>query len=193
MDVLQGLTPDKNHAGTAPVWENLPIHPDRLPVIPEHEAQGLSTLYLKVMYRRLFISSGIIVTLFCLLFSIFGWNAWAWFGLLIPPWIAVGYYHVGRLFYSRKYLLRQHDITYYSGWIWRDIVTVPYSRIQHCETNQGPIEKWYGLATLEVFTAGKQQHDMAIPGLLLDDAERIKYFLLHKQESTEIAACAEES
>lgn len=75
------------------------------------------------------------------------------------------------------YLIRQKDIIYKSGIFFRSQTVVPFCRIQHCETNQGPIDRWMGLAELAVFTAGGSGGDLIIPGLNAEDAERLKAFI----------------
>ncbi|ERH10702.1 MAG: hypothetical protein J07HX64_02480 [halophilic archaeon J07HX64] len=42
---------------------------------------------------------------------------------------------------------------------------VPYVRIQHLDTSRGPLERWLGLSTLVVYTAGSRGADISIPGL----------------------------
>jgi len=52
---------------------------------------------------------------------------------------------------------------------YRDTV-VPFSRIQHIDVDQGPIDRRYDLATLTVHTAGNHNSTVALPGLLNADA-----------------------
>lgn len=77
----------------------------------------------------------------------------------------------------RGYALRKRDITAKSGWIFRNVTTVPFNRIQHVETKEGAIERLFGLSTLQVFTAGGSASDLAVPGLTADTAMRIKEFI----------------
>lgn len=69
------------------------------------------------------------------------------------------------------YQLREHDLSLRSGVITHSIESVPFSRVQHVSVSRGPIERSLGLATLQVNSAGP---NLAIPGLAIDDAERIK-------------------
>ncbi|MEM6347195.1 MAG: PH domain-containing protein [Bacteroidota bacterium] len=83
--------------------------------------------------------------------------------------------------YHRKaYSLRGHDLSYRSGWLWHKITTVPFSRVQHVEVDQGPIERALGLATLKVFTAGGSSSDLSVPGLSPERAKEMKTFILQK-------------
>ena len=83
-------------------------------------------------------------------------------------------------FKFKAFAIREHDIVYRSGWWWRKITTVPFNRIQHCELSQGPVEKYFSLAKLNVYTAGGQSSDLKLPGLLFEKANNLKEFLVNK-------------
>lgn len=83
-------------------------------------------------------------------------------------------------FKVKSYAIREKDIMFRSGLIWRKTTTIPFNRIQHSEIKEGPISKRYGLCTLLVFTAGGAQSDVKIPGLQKDEGVRIKDFILGK-------------
>ena len=85
-------------------------------------------------------------------------------------------------FKYKSFGLRDHDIIYKSGWIWRNETIVPFNRIQHVEIAQGPMERYYNLAKLKVFTAGGSQSDLVIPGLDAEKAAEIKAFLIEKSK-----------
>jgi len=69
------------------------------------------------------------------------------------------------------YQLREHDLSLRGGVIRHRVETIPFSRIQHVSVGRGVIERSLGLATLQVSSAGP---DIAVPGLPVADAERIK-------------------
>lgn len=83
-------------------------------------------------------------------------------------------------FQWKGYVLREKDIIYRTGLIFRKIVHIPYNRIQHAEVNQGVLERGLDLAKLKIFTAGGSRSDLNIPGLLHNDALRMKSFILKK-------------
>ena len=60
------------------------------------------------------------------------------------------------------------------GVVFRTVVAIPRARIQHVDVRQGPIEQLVGLARLQVHTASGLGADGAIPGLLPQDAERLR-------------------
>ncbi len=85
-------------------------------------------------------------------------------------------------FKKRGYALRQHDITYKKGYFFHSQTTIPFNRIQHCETSQGPFSRAFNIMSLKIFTAGGATSDLRIRGLRPDEAERLKDFI------TELAA-----
>ncbi len=83
-----------------------------------------------------------------------------------------------------KYAVREQDISKQSGLIFRGLSCQPILRVQHVEVKRGPLDRWAGLAKLQVFSAGGEMHTFEIPGLLLEQAEQIRQFILdHKDVS----------
>ena len=64
------------------------------------------------------------------------------------------------------------------GVLWRSVINVPRSRIQHTDVSQGPIERNFELSTLHVFTAGTQHSEVTLAGLEHARALRIRDHLL---------------
>ena len=64
------------------------------------------------------------------------------------------------------------------GVVWRNVVNVPRSRIQHTDVSQGPLERNFGLSTLHVFTAGTEHSEVTLAGLTHARALRIREHLL---------------
>ena len=64
------------------------------------------------------------------------------------------------------------------GVLWRSIVSVPRSRVQHTDVSQGPLERRFGLATLIVHTAGTAHASVDLPGLLHATAVEIRDYLV---------------
>jgi membrane protein YdbS with pleckstrin-like domain len=98
---------------------------------------------------------------------------------LISIWII--WYHAISFHYM-GYAVRQKDISFKSGWLWRSMTTVPFNRVQHCDIKQGLIDRWFGLSKLTIYTAGGQSTDLMIPGLLPETAERLKAYILKSTE-----------
>jgi len=69
------------------------------------------------------------------------------------------------------YLIREQDASFRSGVISRTVATAPFVRVQHVAIHRGPLDRRFGLATLQLRTAGGS---VAIPGLPAELAETLK-------------------
>ncbi|WP_298136926.1 PH domain-containing protein [Flavobacterium sp.] len=93
---------------------------------------------------------------------------------------------MGILFFSilgfkkKAYAFRNHDVIYRSGIIATNTMVVPYNRVQHVALHEGFISRFFGLATVEIFTAGGSSSDVEIPGIAKEEAENIKQLLMGK-------------
>jgi membrane protein YdbS with pleckstrin-like domain len=87
----------------------------------------------------------------------------------------------------KTYALREHDLSYSAGLIFKKTITQPILRIQHIELKRGPIERKVGLATLQVFSAGGALDTFEIPGLPLNEAQKLREFILRYKGSTQHA------
>jgi len=80
----------------------------------------------------------------------------------------------------RGYVVRDKDLVYKVGVVWRSVKAVPYNRVQHAETASGPVDRRFALARLTVFTAGGSGGDLRIDGLSSDVAERLRAHIATK-------------
>ncbi len=99
-------------------------------------------------------------------------------GLLLLAILSIAL--INKSFKMKGLAIRNRDIIYKSGFIFRKITTIPFNRVQHVEINQGPIEKRFDLSTLEVFTAGGVASDLKVPGLKYENAQRLRAFIIQK-------------
>jgi membrane protein YdbS with pleckstrin-like domain len=81
---------------------------------------------------------------------------------------------------KRGYVLRDKDILFRKGVVWRSVTAIPFNRIQHVETSSTPFDRKFDLATLQLFTAGGSSGDLKIDGLSTDIAEQLRVFVLEK-------------
>ncbi len=99
-----------------------------------------------------------------------------------------------RISFSKKgFALREHDVIFKSGVISETTVIVTNNRVQHVALHQGLLSRMFGLASIELFTAGGSSSDLKINGLLLEDAKKIKESVSEKiieitEEQKEITA-----
>jgi len=80
---------------------------------------------------------------------------------------------IGRNQQSWKYAEREDELLVSHGIMFRQLVVVPYGRMQFVDVAAGPLERSYGLATVELHTATPAT-DAKIPGLTPDEAARLR-------------------
>jgi len=88
-------------------------------------------------------------------------------------------------FKYKKYALREKDIIFHTGWLWRHSTIVPFNRVQHLRIDQGPIERKFNLSRLKIFTAGGNSSDLSIPGLDPLTSEKLKQHIVAKTGADE--------
>ena len=84
------------------------------------------------------------------------------------------------------YSLREKDVIYTRGFIFSRTTVVPFNRIQHATISRGVLDKFFGIATLNIFTAGGSGSDIKIPGLEPELAARLKESLAKKISEDEL-------
>jgi len=81
---------------------------------------------------------------------------WAW-------WL------IGRRVRAYGYAERDEDLLVVSGILIKRLVIVPYGRMQMVDLTAGPIDRWLGIATVQLHTAAATT-DATIPGLPPEEA-----------------------
>jgi membrane protein YdbS with pleckstrin-like domain len=81
-----------------------------------------------------------------------------------------------------RYALRTHDIVVHKGVFFFAETIQPLTRVQHVELKRGPLDKRYGLASLKLFSAGLGKETFTLPGLRVEDAERVRAHVLGHRE-----------
>jgi uncharacterized protein len=80
---------------------------------------------------------------------------------------------IGRNQRSWKYAEREDELLVSHGILFRQLVVVPYGRMQFVDVAAGPLERAFGIATVELHTATPAT-DAKIPGLHPDEAGRLR-------------------
>jgi membrane protein YdbS with pleckstrin-like domain len=80
---------------------------------------------------------------------------------------------IGRNQRSWKYAEREDELLVSHGVMFRELVVVPYGRMQFVDVAAGPLERAFGMATVELHTATPST-DAKIPGLHPDEAARLR-------------------
>ncbi|MFB6172812.1 MAG: PH domain-containing protein [Haloarculaceae archaeon] len=75
---------------------------------------------------------------------------------------------------SWGYRLRTDALYLERGVLTRVQTIVPYVRVQHVDTREGPVERLAGLATVVVYTAGSRGADVSVPGLVASRATDLR-------------------
>lgn len=167
-------------------FQNNPIQNQYLPTFESVELTPVSKKHLKVVMLNCAIFS-----LFLLIGSGVGFyflqQVWdyAWLVFIVATvlilWIFLQNYFA---FLQRKYAIRERDIIYHFGLLQRNILIIPFNRIQHVALAEGWFSRILGLKSLSVFTAGSA--DLTINGLPKEVAENFNQLILNKIKEEEL-------
>ena len=94
---------------------------------------------------------------------------------LVPPWaIAIPVLILAAVlvillpmkrFRSRGYDMADDRLRVVKGVMFHADTVVPFSRVQHLDVEQGPLERAFGIARLILHTAGTHNSSVTLPGL----------------------------
>ncbi|MEV6652645.1 PH domain-containing protein [Streptomyces sp. NPDC051219] len=125
--------------------------------------------------RRLLLVGwlGVIAVAAGTLLGVFVGPGWAVFALLPLALLGWGWVMLGRNWRSWRYAERADDLLISRGVLWREETVVPYGRMQLVEVTSGPLERRFGLSSVQLHTAAAAT-DARIPGLLPEEAARLR-------------------
>jgi uncharacterized protein len=72
------------------------------------------------------------------------------------------------------YRLSNDQIQIQRGNFWRVDTIMPFSRVQHIDIAEGPLERVFGLASLVMHSAGTHNSVVTLPGLTRNDAQDLR-------------------
>ncbi|MEP6761376.1 MAG: PH domain-containing protein [Sporichthyaceae bacterium] len=139
---------------------------------------------LAILRRSLLAGIGGVVTLVAAsLVAIASW--WLVVAVLVvgAVLIAWGWVVVGRAVRSWGYAERADDLLVTRGILFRQLVVVPYGRMQFVDVTAGPLDRRFGLATVQLHTAAAAT-DAQIPGLVPAEAARLRDRLAARGEAS---------
>lgn len=152
----------------------------------------LDPRYVLVRQLGALITSGVIATIALLAlvslvvatrpawsFIWLGAGAWLVATALLTWWL---WTWPAKAYQYASYRLDNDGLEIRRGVIWRGIVNVPRTRVQHTDVSQGPIERSHGLSTLMVHTAGTEHAMVVLPGLSREDALSLRDQLLPRDD-----------
>jgi membrane protein YdbS with pleckstrin-like domain len=93
-----------------------------------------------------------------------------------------GWWLVGRNYRAWGYAERAEDLLVRHGVAFRQLVVVPYGRMQFVDVTAGPLQRRFGVATVQLHTAAAAT-DAQIPGLVPAEAARLRDRLAAHGES----------
>ncbi|MET9764733.1 PH domain-containing protein [Streptomyces sp. NPDC006372] len=128
---------------------------------------------LKMRRLLLVVWLGLIALAAGLLPGLLAGPAWAAFALAPLALMAWGWVMIDRNWRSWRYAERADDLLISRGVLWREETVVPYGRMQLVEVTSGPVERHFGLASVQLHTAAAAT-DATIPGLDPAEAERLR-------------------
>ena len=177
-----------SHTASELMFENPEIAEDELPRASTVHWLGMDRKFLRLLLVQaalavvfLSVGVGVLQQIFNIAFAEENINlklGALWF--LIPV-IAAPAFIWPLISVPRKgYAVRAKDIIYKSGVFWHTVTAIPFNRIQHVEKSSTPLERRFGIATLQLFTAGGSGGDLKIHGLSADNAEKLRFFILDK-------------
>lgn len=95
---------------------------------------------------------------------------------------AFGWWVIGRNTAAWGYAEREDELYIKHGAMFRELVAVPYGRMQYVDINAGPLEQLYGIAGVRLHTASPRTN-ARIPGLPAEEAARLRDRLTELGES----------
>jgi membrane protein YdbS with pleckstrin-like domain len=101
---------------------------------------------------------------------------WGGFGLLL----VLAFLFLRIAFLKKGFAFREHDVLFRNGIIATNTIIIPYNRVQHVALHEGVLSRYFGLAKVEIFTAGGSSSDIEIPGIEKEQAEKIKQLVMGK-------------
>jgi len=107
------------------------------------------------------------------------------YSLLASGWVAItgcalfsGYAWPALRFRRLSYCVDETGVRIRRGVLWRKVISMPASRVQHTDVSQGPVQRHFEIATLTVYTAGTLGASVSLSGLEHGVAQRLREHLL---------------
>lgn len=165
------------------MFENPEITLDELPAADQLEWRNLDSRYARRLQLQSLITTAVmVVAVFVAQLMPLPIDR----SLFLAAWLAVAVVGVSGMLWPlvsvprKGYAIRDKDILYRSGVIWRTVTAMPFNRVQHVETSSTPLDRRFTQAALQLFTAGGSGGDLKIEGMPADVAERLRLFILEK-------------
>ncbi len=134
----------------------------------------------RVMWTLLMAIPAIAGVLLFFVAGVPGWVPWVTLAATLAA-LVWGLWYFARRTASWAYAEREDDLVVVHGFMFKRLVIVPYGRMQLVDLAAGPVDRTFGIATLQLHTAAATS-DASIPGLLPDVAANLRDRLAHLGE-----------
>lgn len=125
---------------------------------------GLPPGLLRMRRLLLVVWLGLLTIGLAVLLNLLAGPSWAAFALLPPALMAWGWVMLGRNWRSWRYAERADDLLISRGVLWREETVVPYGRMQLVEVTSGPVERHFGLASVQLHGGRRDRRHDPRPG-----------------------------
>lgn len=162
---------------------NGPLDVSSLPRLRDEDFRPVDPRYLRVALIGRAIAAAIVAVASALLLVVLdGGNGW----VLASAMILLGLIAAsaaGQVIAVRHlgYQVRDRDVSVRRGVLMRSQETVPFVRVQHVRLRQGLVQRRFGLATVEINSAGPDVH---LVGLDAQYAEGIKQLVIDRASAS---------
>jgi uncharacterized protein len=154
--------------------------PAPAPVTSEQEFRSLDPRVIKLWRVRHAITTVVLLGLATVAVISVGLatNRWLWpaigWQLLLLLRIVLLIWYPPRSYKAWGYRIDGKVLETKHGIWFRTHQLLPLSRLQHVDLHSGPVERWLGLASLLLHTAGTQHASIVVPGLDAREAARLR-------------------
>lgn len=93
--------------------------------------------------------------------------------------VALRTWYAGAAYRAWRYRLTDEGLELRSGVFWRRCSSMPYHRLQQVDVGQGPLERRFGLSSVQLRSAAATT-DASIPGIADADVEPLRRLLMHR-------------
>ncbi|MFV0428754.1 MAG: PH domain-containing protein [Arachnia sp.] len=150
---------------------------------PTEQWRRLSPKYVRLKLLMIVLTWPLFFAALSVLAGLFApWPTWlvvAGLGVLVLAWRLL---RIPRFCARWGYAETDDDVYLTRGLMWRELTCVPYGRMQVVNVSSGPIERAFGLATVEMITASTDG-TISIPGLERPEAVALRDRLIERGES----------
>jgi hypothetical protein len=160
------------------------ISPDELPHYSDVQLQPVEASYKSILFIVWSLTYGcLLVGCIALVYFVDFFQEWQiilpLFSLVLMA-MTITYLSIVIGFKNRSWAVREKDIIYRTGWLFQSTHIIPFVKVQHCIVRTGPIERFYGLASIQLLTAASHVGDISIHGLKKENAEQLKEWIMEK-------------